>query len=225
MARRRHRNPGVAPAAIGAVALVLTTLITTYFSIVRDDEPDPPPTTHSTGSTISTISTGGPQVVPLRPIADSYANQSDRAANYGRSHSLLSRGTPGCIVYLRFAFPAVPPGKTLTNAVLQIRTTRMEYAGSEERHAVSIADNSWAEESINWNNRPSLGVVVGDFLAQDVDTEYRFELDVSKLQAPQGSQLTLAITSLRAQGTDNLQFWSRDHEAVDIRPLLTLTFT
>ncbi len=185
----------------------------------------PPPTTTTTTTTTTTEAVG-PKIVELPPIADSYANQGDPGANYGNRSSLLSRGTISYISYLRFEFPPTPAGKSLTSAVLRVRTTRNEFAGSAERHSVLLADNSWTEMTINWHNSPAVGrVPVAEFEAPGLDMEVRPSLDVSKLQGPGGFEVTLAITASLSQGTDNLQIWSRNYEVGDHRPLLTLTFT
>ncbi len=164
-----------------------------------------------------------PTVVVLSPTADTYANQGAATTNYGTAGSLASRGTTGYTAYLRFPLPAAPAGKVLTGAVLQFRTTTDSFAGSSEPQSVDLANNSWVESTLTWNNRPALGSVVGTIGAGTVpNAVYQTALDPAQLSPLTGADATLAVTET---GTDNLWFWSSNQPTVSYRPTLTLTYS
>jgi hypothetical protein len=164
-----------------------------------------------------------PTVVTVSPTADTYANQGAATTNYGTASSVASRGTPGYTAYLRFPLPAAPAGKVLTGAVLQFRTTSDSFSGSVEAHSVDLANNSWVESTLTWNNRPALGATVGTVGAGTVpNAVYQTALDPSQLSPLTGGDATLAVTET---GTDNLWFWSSNQPTVSFRPTLTLTYS
>jgi len=165
-----------------------------------------------------------PSVVTVTAIADSFGNAGAPTGINGSSTSLASRGNVGATSYLRFALPAAPSGKTLTNAVLKLRTTTTASAGSLEPHTVQVAANGWDESTLTWNNRPALtGPVLGSITsAAAINTQYETPLDVAGLQPLVGAQGTVAVSNA---GTDILWFWSKEQGTAGFRPQLELTFS
>jgi large repetitive protein len=173
---------------------------------------------------VQTVVAPAPSSAPINPIADTYANQGATGTNYGTTTSLASRGNIGATSYLRFVLPTPVSGRTLTSAVLQVRTTADSFAGSLEPHTVSLAGNGWTETGLTWNNRPALtggaiGTIAGGSSPNAVLTT---ALNASALQAAGSGEVTLAVTNA---GTDNLWFASRNHANAAYRPVLTLTYS
>jgi hypothetical protein len=163
-----------------------------------------------------------PVTVSVTAVADTYANEGAKTANYATSWSLLSRGSIGGVSYLRFAVPATPAGKSLTGAVLKMRTSTDPLAGSVDQNSISTAANSWTETTLNWNNRPALGVGLGSTPANtSVNTSYQMPISVPAIQALAASELTIAISGT---GTDSLWFWSSNNGTAADRPQLILTY-
>ncbi len=201
--------------------------------------PTPKPTTTTPAPKPSTTSTPLPtlpnlpttpvnparpaSVVTLAPVADTYANQGAPSRNYGRTSSLVSRGKTGGVSYLRFAIPAAPTGKTLTGAVLQMRTTNLSFAGSKNSHVVRLASNAWSETGVTWRNRPSVaGAVAGTIAGATASNKvYRTSLNASVLRSLVGKSGTVAVTD---PGNDNLWFWSRERRGSGYAPRLVLTY-
>ena len=165
-----------------------------------------------------------PSVVTITPIADSFGNAGAPIGTNGTSSSLASRGNVGATSYMRFVIPTAPAGKTLSSAVLKIRTNTTASAGSLEPHTVQIAANGWDESTLAWNNRPALtGPVLGSITsAAAINTQYDTPLDVAGLQPLVGGQGTVAISNA---GTDILWFWSREQTTPGFQPQLQLTFS
>ena len=178
------------------------------------------------GSTVApavapTPTTGTSSV--LTPLADSYANQGAPSTNYGSDSTLSVRGSSGATSYLRFALPAAPTGKTLTKAVLRLRTQDSSIAGSAESHKVTLASSQWTETGLTWNNRPALWNALGTIPAGTAPgREYQVTLDANALKAALGTQTTIGLSNA---GTDSLWLWSREHANSGYRPALTLTWS
>jgi len=159
--------------------------------------------------------------VSLAATADTFANDGAKTANNGKSSSLASRGSIGAISYLRFSLPTAPAGKSLTAAKLVIKTTSLATANSGESHQVKVAGNSWNENSLTWNNKPSSGWLLGTLVnAPAVSTSYSILLDAGVLTSLSGAQ-TLSVSSA---GSDILWFWSTNAKNAGDRPQLVLTY-
>jgi large repetitive protein len=165
-----------------------------------------------------------PFTVTVTPTADTFANASAATTNYGTSASLISRGSPASITYLRFVLAPAPSGKTLTAATLNLRTTTDPNAGSADAHVLAQAVDSWTESTLTWNSRPALvpgtlGTVPGGTSANTVNA---VSLDPAGMSSLVGTQATLALSS---GGTDSLIVWSANSTVASYRPQLVLTYT
>ena len=195
---------------------------TWYYRVVAKDGAGNRSTPSAQASAVVT-STTTPTTVSRTPTADTYANEGAASTVYGATSSLASRGSLGYVSYLRFVVPAAPSGKTLTGAVLRIRTSSETFAGSASGHSVQFASDSWSETTLTWSNRPARsGSSLGTIAAGAPNTFYDTVLNASALQSLVGAQGTLAITGV---DSDNLWFWSRTHATTTYRPLLILTYS
>ena len=164
------------------------------------------------------VSVAAPPVVEtVSPVVDTFVSEGSPSTAFGSNRSLASRGSPGYVSYLRFDVPAAPAGKTLTGAVLRLRTLGDSAAGSGDAQTVSLVSGGWSEAT-TWASRPSLGAVVGSLgSAPAKDTVY----EVSLSAAQPGAVLDLALSGA---GGDSLWVHSADAVAAADRPELVLTF-
>ncbi|MEU7009891.1 DNRLRE domain-containing protein [Streptomyces sp. NPDC046332] len=162
-------------------------------------------------------------VTTVTASEDTYANAGAPSTNYGTSSSLAVRGTSPYASYLRFPLPAAPAGTVLKSARLAVKTTTMTGAGSPDSQSVVPITGSWAEDTLTYNNRPTLdanpiGTLSG---AVDASVVYSAALDTTAVSAALGGSYGLALTST---GTDPLWLWSSEATAAEGTPQLVLTF-
>jgi hypothetical protein len=90
------------------------------------------------------------------PVADAYVIQSSPTVNYGSSHTLHADASPVTRTYVRFAVSGLS-GTTVQSAVLRF------YTGSSSSTGFSVsalANNTWTESAITYNNAPLPGAVI-----------------------------------------------------------------
>jgi len=92
-----------------------------------------------------------PTIVTIEPIADSYVNSTDPDMNYGENIRLYV-GTKG-ISYLMFRLPDLPLNVSIGEAKLELYASSGSASGYVDVHHCS--DDSWTENGITWNNKPS----------------------------------------------------------------------
>ncbi len=103
-----------------------------------------PPPTAATGATTFT------------PIADSYVDSVNPTVNHGTETQLRVDGSPVVRSYLRFDVQGI--SGTVTRATLRLYANSSLNTGYS---AYRVADNSWGETTINYNNAPPLGTILG----------------------------------------------------------------
>jgi hypothetical protein len=94
--------------------------------------------------------------VTFVPVADAYVRDSSPTSNYGNATSLRADGSPIDRSYLRFNVQGL--SEPVTRATLRVFATSGSRQGYQAR---SISDNSWGELTINFNNSPVPGSVLG----------------------------------------------------------------
>ena len=148
------------------------------------------------------------------PAADAKVRESFPGTNYG-SDSLLEtdRGTGvGAQSYLRFVVTGV------SGAVQSARLRLYVSNGtSDGPAAVRVVDTTWAENAINWDNRPPLGAQLDDkpALATNTFTEY----DVTAAVTGDG---TYSFALGPTPTTDGADFRSREATSNPPRLLVTV---
>jgi acid phosphatase type 7 len=100
----------------------------------------------------ATTPSGTVHTVTLSPVADSYVDSANPATTHGTSTQLRVDGSPLVNSYLRFDLSSVPG--TITGLSLKVFATSSSTAGYAVR---SVADNTWSESTLNWNNAPPIG--------------------------------------------------------------------
>src|SRR5881394_1721551 len=81
-------------------------------------------------------------------IADSSVNEANPATNYGTATPLHVDGSPIVATYIRFSVPNV----SAASAVLSLFAASSQSSGFDVH---PLADNTWVEIGLTWNNHPS----------------------------------------------------------------------
>ncbi len=117
-----------------------------------------------TASGSALASSGGSAYVPqaalavsttINPVADAYVDSSAPSTNYGTSTQLRVDGSPILRSYLRFNVSGV--SGTVSQAILRL------YANGALNSGISVhrvADNTWSETTVNYNNAPAVGSLI-----------------------------------------------------------------
>jgi hypothetical protein len=91
------------------------------------------------------------------PQADAYVNSANSSANYGAATALRADGSPDVHSYLSFAVSGLN-GATIRGARLMLY---MNSGSSAKLDAAAVADSSWDESAITYENMPALGSTIG----------------------------------------------------------------
>lgn len=132
------------------------------------------------------------------PAADSYVVASQASSNFGTATTVKVDGTPLTVSYLKFS---VSGTGTPTSAALRIWSTSDNPEGFTV-HAV--ADTSWSETSITFNNAPEVGAVLSS--SGPISSGNWYALDVSSLVTGDG---TFSI-ALRGASSSGISLSSRE---------------
>lgn len=150
--------------------------------------PTPPPTAFTPTATATPTTTSGPGTFTFIPVADTYVNSANPNGNSGSSTSLRADGSPEMRSYLRFDVTGL--SGSIVNARLRL------YANSSHSMGYAIhgvADNSWGEHTVIYNNAPPVGGVVGSSGSFSAGTWT--EVNVTSLIGGNGP-VSLAFTTL-----------------------------
>jgi hypothetical protein len=153
---------------------------------------------------------------PLRPVADTYANQSTTTRNYGSAlgWNVANINPPYPPFwtkqrqhgYVRYRLPAIPPGCSLTQASLRISPSFRDYVlvvspidGGVTPAALYVAPaaSSWRESKLTWKNQPgSTGPSV----------------QITKEMVKESWTITPAVASLYSNGNTGLEIFAKNSE-------------
>ncbi|GIZ09758.1 hypothetical protein FUMI01_24850 [Flavobacterium sp. UMI-01] len=89
--------------------------------------------------------------VSLNVVADSYVRDAAASTNYGTAAAMVTAAA-GRYAYLKFDLSAIP-GPIVSAKLKLYQTNSIKYV----RNVYDVADDSWTETGINWNNKPSFG--------------------------------------------------------------------
>jgi len=100
----------------------------------------------------NTVSITTPAVtLSFTPTDDSYAEQDTPTTNYGTSSAIIVDGTPLTDLYVKFTVSGV------NGRVIQSAKLRLNCVGGSATGGVfhRVADTTWTELTLNWNNKPT----------------------------------------------------------------------
>jgi len=169
---------------------------------------DTPTPTHTPSPTPT------PNVINLSPVADTYVRSDKPNNNYGTNTLFFVDGSPMKITYIKFDLSGLT-GLSISSAKL-----RLKVAGDKSptlQSVKSVADTSWGETTLNYNNRSSLESVINTFSGPTVNTWVEIDI-MSEAAARQGQLMSLGIDETSSNG---INFYSK--ETVN-GPVLVITF-
>jgi hypothetical protein len=122
------------------------------------------------------------------PAADTYVSSATATTNYGTSASLRVDASPMVRSYLRFNVQGLPAG-TVSKATLSVYANSASTIGYSAR---KVADNSWQESQVNYDNAPTLGALMSTTAGYSAGTWVK--LDVTSYIQGNGTY-SLALTT------------------------------
>jgi chitodextrinase len=113
---------------------------------------------HSPQTSLVSITTPGlPTNLTFTVVADTYVNSGSPATNYGAAAVWRADGSPDIHAYLKFIVQDTG-GMPIKHAYLHVFANSSSGAGI---NAVTVADNSWGELTLNYNTAPPLVSLLG----------------------------------------------------------------
>ncbi|GJM40800.1 MAG: hypothetical protein DHS20C20_10820 [Ardenticatenaceae bacterium] len=97
------------------------------------------------------------EVPTFNPVADASVFSNRTNGNFGSSSQLRLDAAPTVNSYMRFDVTGLTG--TVSNATLRVFVQTTSTAGFAVQE---VADNSWVETSINYNNAPAIGAVINN---------------------------------------------------------------
>ena len=97
-----------------------------------------------------------PSSLTIYPVADTYVNSSYPNSNYGSATVIRLDASPDLHGYLRFNVQGTA-GTPIASATLQLYANNNSKLGIS---ALQVADNSWDEKKVTYNNAPVLGSLI-----------------------------------------------------------------
>lgn len=126
-------------------------------------------------------------VSTFTPVADSYVNQQKPTTNYGNATTLREDASPITSSYIRFNVQGI------TNPILRATLRLYANSASSAGYTVSrVADNTWGELTINYNNAPAVGTSIG--ISGPFNTGAWTSVDVTSYVTGNGT-FSLALTT------------------------------
>ncbi len=105
----------------------------------------------SSGATVTTPAQT--TTLTFTPTDDTYAEQDTPTTNYGKSTQFIADGSPVKNLLVKFSVSGVG-NRTVTKAVLKLRCVDPSAVGGAFH---TVADTSWTEGTVTWNNAPVAG--------------------------------------------------------------------
>jgi hypothetical protein len=146
------------------------------------------------------------QLLTFIPVADAYVKAANPTINYGTATTIRTDASPVIRTYLRFNVQG------LSTAIKHVTLRIFVNSNSNTGYMVnSVADNTWAETGINYNNAPPVGVqlnpsgaiTAGTWATIDL-TPYITGNGVYNLALTSGSSTEISLASREASNKPQL---------------------
>ncbi|AFE05631.1 hypothetical protein COCOR_04100 [Corallococcus coralloides DSM 2259] len=167
--------------------------------------------------------------VTLTPVADSYVAPGVPDSNFG-NHGTFVVNQGYAEAYLRFDLSSLPANAVITAASLSaLAYDGYAYGGDGNVYTSFVADDSWQEMGITWNNRPTPATsTVGEwFLWYDYTVVDKLGVNSHAALIPvvQGELAGDKQVSFRLHSPGyKTRYRSREYSNAAQRPALTLTY-
>jgi hypothetical protein len=165
----------------------------------------PPPPAGTTppppGGTTPPPPGGTSQTVTVPASADTYVSNGTglTATNFGTSTTLGVDASSVENTYLKFDLSGYA-GRKLQSATLRLGSGGNSSSGKQ--NIKLVADDTWTESGIMYNNRPTLGASIGTLGPTAINTSYDVPLTVGGVAGELGQQLSLGMDSSSSDGLD-----------------------
>lgn len=212
--------PPVVPAATSTPPVVPsdtpTPTLTPTTSPTSTPIPTPISSTTPTRTPTRTPTPTSPNSTTLLPVADSYVRKDNANKNFGtRNTSLIDGASPVAISYLKFDLTTLA-NKTIQSAKLRLKITNDPSPYTQ--YVKSVANTSWGETTITYNNRPTVGSTIGTFTSNLPNTFVEINI-TSKVNAKKGGLMSLGIDEITSNQT---AFFTKEN--VTDKPQLVVQF-
>jgi len=190
---------------------------TTYYYVVkaRDEVPNASAASAEVTATPSSVLA----TINFQPGADAPVYEQNPTSNYATWPKLRVRSSGSsaeAMSFLKFTVTGVTGA--IQSAKLKVKTLSDSSTGFY-CSANAVANTTWTESGITWNNKPTVGATLDTVLVGATNTWY--ELDVSDHITANGTY-TLALTTTTDQWGNH--FHSREASNTDDRPYLEITY-
>ena len=196
-------------------------------------------------SALTVHAVASPTTIRLFPEADSYVRDMAPGTNYASNdyldvapHPTAGGGFPSICTdngnynaFLRFNMSAIPAGSTIVSAQLQMTGfAGFAHGGNGNQYIAFVADDTWDESTITWNNMPVAGAELGKWFIW-----YNLPCDASfKGNQSRSADITSQVaTEFAGDGQISLQvrtsgywvrYYSREGGDPDVRPQLIVNY-
>lgn len=170
-------------------------------------------------------------IAPLEPVQiiateDTFVHDGNPNTNYGSAAELMIKDSGANYnreTFLRFDLSNhIPPDLEIPSVTLYVYG-KVHDTGVESEVVIYGSDDSWAEDTVNWNNKPSPGSSLGTINFVDVWKWYLVDLtDYVRQQAATGPIISLHMAQDLNNGGLNVKIKSRDVSGFE--PYLKFTY-
>lgn len=167
-------------------------------------------------------------ILTILPEADVYVRDGSYAStNYGTADSLVTKQDAAGYArqsYLRFNLASI--SGTIASAKVTLIPVGVSMSGTTNQ-AQLVTDNSWAETTVNWNNKPAGGTAFATWALTTAYTPAQFDVtDQVNGALAADKKMSLLIASTSNQGAKgDVSYASREHANASYRPVLEVTLS
>ena len=158
--------------------------------------PDPDPTPDPGPDPVPTSSTN------VKSIADAYVAQNSPTSNYGSDVTIEIDGDPVKLTFIKFDLSSVS-NTNLIGATLHLEVTN---SSNSTQNIKLLSTNSWNEDNITYNNRPTTGELITTTNGNSAGTWTN--IDVTSLVTQYSGQVISLL--IESTGSDGLDINSRE---------------
>jgi chitodextrinase len=116
------------------------------------------------------------------PTADAYVDSGKPTSNFGSQTKLVVQGSPAKNILLKFAVSGIN-SRLILSAKLRLYCTKSSNSGGALHR---VADSSWSESAVNWNNQPVADTATLGSLGAVTSGNW-YEVDVTQLITGDGT--------------------------------------
>jgi chitodextrinase len=141
-----------------------------------------------------------PTTLTFAPVGDAYVDATLPTSNFGSAGTLEVDGSPTKQFLLKFTVTGIG-SRTVSSVKLRLHCVNESPAGGAFRR---VADTSWSETTVNWNNAPAAATSPFASLGS-VTTDRWYEVSVPFITGD--GTYAIRVTSTASDGAD---YWSKE---------------